>query len=252
MNKPNVLIFEHQKALTVFAAAFLTYLAREAVAARGRCTFALSGGGTPRPVYETLAQEPYRDTFPWSQTHFLLGDERLVPADHPESNLYQAKMRMLDPAGVPAENIYPVNDRLDPAAAAADYAARLHALAEPGRAWPRMDIALNGIGADGHTASLFPAGEKPIYTQPVIAVTADYAGRPSQRVTMTPLMFNDARHLIYLVVGGKKAAAVAAALEGPEDAASKPTQRLRPHSGRVFWLLDETAAEELKLKDAGI
>lgn len=249
MNNANVLLFENQAALTVFAAACITHLAQEAVAARGRCLMALSGGSTPRPVYEMLARAPYRDTFPWSQTHFLLGDERLVPVDHPESNMFQAQTRMLDPAGVPAANIYPVNSRLDPAAAAADYTTRLQALAEPGREWPRLDIALNGLGADGHTASLFPAAENPTYTRPVIAVTAEYAGRPAHRVTMTPLIFNDARHLLYLVVGSEKAAAVAAALHGPDDPAGKPTQRITLRAGRVYWLLDETAAGQMNVID---
>jgi 6-phosphogluconolactonase len=245
MNYANVLLFENQDVLTTFAVAYLSYLAREAVAARGRCLMALSGGGTPQPVYESLAKEPHRDAFPWNETHFLLGDERLVPTNHPDSNLFQAKKYLLDPAGVPANNIYAVNSRLDPAAAAADYAARLQTLAAPGSDWPRLDIALNGLGADGHTASLFPAAENPTYSAPVIAVTAAYADRPAHRVTLTPLVFNDARHLIYLVAGQGKAAAVAAALQGPLDPAGTPTHRLQLRSGRVFWLLDRTAAGEL-------
>lgn len=246
MRNPGVLIFDHPEALTTFAAALIHQLAMEAVAARGRCIFALSGGSTPRPVYRLLTGDPFRTTFPWAQTHFLLGDERLVRPTDPESNLFQASQLMLEPAGVPQEHIYPVNSALPPEEAAEDYADRLRDLAEPGRPWPHLDIALNGMGSDGHTASLFPAEEGPRYTRPVIAISAEYGNRPAQRVTLTPLILNDTRNLVYLVTGSDKAAAVAAALEGPHDPARQPTQRIKPDSGRVFWLLDKAAAGKLK------
>ncbi len=209
-------------------------------------TVALSGGGTPRRLYALLAQPPYAQSLPWSRLHFFWGDERCVSVDHPESNYGQALQALLQHVPVPAENVHRVRVELPPAEAAADYARQLAEHADPGLRWPRFDLVLLGLGEDGHTASLFPG----LITQrekrsPVLAVQASYLGRPADRVTLTPLVFNDARHILFLVTGESKAAAVRSALKSHADPEQVPASRIRPTAGVVTWMLDRAAARLL-------
>lgn len=209
-------------------------------------TVALSGGGTPRGLYELLAQPPYAHRLPWPQMHFFWGDERCVSTDHPESNYGQAQQALLRHVPIPVENIHRVRVELPPAEAAADYARQLAERAEPGLRWPRFDLVLLGLGEDGHTAALFPG----LITQrerraPVLHVQASYLGRPAERITLTPLVFNDARNIFFLAAGEKKAKAVRAVLKGHADPEQVPASRIRPTAGVVTWLLDRAAAQLL-------
>jgi 6-phosphogluconolactonase len=112
---------------------------------------------------------------------------------------------------------------------------------------PRFDLVLLGLGSDGHTASLFPGQVPPeAATETVIAVTAEYDGRPANRITLTPPVFNNARHILFLVAGENKAEAVAAVLNGPYNPNQYPAQLIQPTSGEITWLLDKTAASFLQ------
>lgn len=239
-------IFATEAELSDTAARLVLAEAQNAVARHGRCLIALSGGGTPIGMFQQLSQSPYADRMPWTQTHVFWGDERLVPPDDSGSNYGQADQLLLRHVPIPPANIHRVKGELDEATAVADYTAQLQQLAEPGRAWPHFDLAVMGLGSDGHTASLFPgpipAAEN---SAPVLAVTADYDGRPAQRVTLTPLVFNDARHLLFLVTGEKKAAAVTAVLHDAYQPQTWPAQRVLLGNGRVTWLLDKAAAAQL-------
>jgi len=243
---PEVLVFPDAAALSQAAAQRFVAIARKAVAARGRFTVALSGGSTPQALYRLLSQPPYTETVPWAQTHVFWGDERLVPPDHPGSNYGQAAHILLDRVPIPAAHIHRARGELAPDEAVADYSRQLAHFAAGGRAWPRLDLALMGTGGDGHTASLFPGPipdtEK---QQPVMTVTADYDGRPAQRITLTPLVFNDARHVLFLVTGESKAAALAAVLHGPFQPEQWPAQRIQPANGKLIWMVDEAAAGQL-------
>src|SRR5690606_37508636 len=128
----------------------VTRLAQEAVAERGRFLLCLSGGNTPRPLYKQLALPPWREQMPWRACHILWGDERLVPPDDRESNYRLAQVALLAQVPIPAGNIYRMRGELEPEAAVADYTQQLAALTEPGQPWPRLDLALMGIGSDGH------------------------------------------------------------------------------------------------------
>ena len=141
---------------------------------------------------------------------------------------------------------------LPPRQAAADYARQLrqfasqHARSAQPEAWPRLDLAILGLGSDGHTASLFPGPIDPAeLTAPVRAVRADYGDRPAERITLTPLVFNAARNVWFLVAGVNKAQAVAAVLTGDPAPERWPAQRIRPALGQVVWFLDESAASEI-------
>ncbi len=135
------------------AAAEWTRSAREAVARAGRFAVALSGGNTPRALYAALAGEAFRSQIAWERIHFFWGDERAVPADHPDSNYRMAYDTMLSRVPVPAANIHRIETERGPKEAAAAYEAALRDFFARA-ALPRFDLVLLGIGDEGHTASL--------------------------------------------------------------------------------------------------
>lgn len=234
--------------LSDYAARLCLVQAEEAVAQRGRFLWVLSGGGTPQRLYEQLVQPPYRERMPWEQTFFFWGDERAVPPEAEGSNYRQVKLAILDKVPVPASQIYRIQGELPAHLAAADYAAQLHSLAQvwgEESPFPTFDLVLLGMGEDGHTASLFPGSvSQAERTQPTIAVTAHYQNRPAQRVSLTPLLFNQARQILFLVAGANKAEMVAQILteQASEDL---PASRIRLTNGQLTWLLDQAAARLL-------
>ncbi len=246
MLEPIIRIFEDNSALIRDVAAQFVRAVSQAVNTRGYFTVALAGGGTPQALYELLARPPYREKLPWPQMRFFWGDKRCVPPDHPQSNYGQARRALLDQVPAPAENIHRVRGEWEPSAAAEDYVRQLRESANPGEAWPRFDWVFLGLGADGHTASLFPGSPLPTASDaPALAVTADYEGRPAQRVTLTPQVLNAARVVAFLVTGRNKADAVAATLTGPRDPRRWPAQRINPGVGELLWWLDQAAAAAL-------
>jgi 6-phosphogluconolactonase len=244
-------IFPDQQTLSVAAARLFLEVALAAVGERGLVSVVLSGGSTPRTLYRLLAEPPYATAIPWAETHLFWGDERLVPPNEEGSNYGQASADLLSHVPIPATNIHRVRGELDAEAAVEDYTAQLSQFAAANQAdatalWPRFDLVLLGLGSDGHTASLFPGAASDDWeSRPVVAATADYDGRPAQRLTLTPLVINEARNVLFLVTGADKAAAVAATMNGAADTTRWPGQRIRPHHGEVTWLLDSTAAARL-------
>jgi 6-phosphogluconolactonase len=208
---------------------------------------AFSGGSTPAALFQLLAQPPFKESIPWNKLHFYWADERCVPPEDAESNFGQAWENLLSKVPVSQQNIHRILGELEPKTAAQDYVIQLKQNATGALAWPVLDCVLLGMGADGHTASLFPGQVNPSEsTAPAIAVTADYMGRPANRVTLTPLVFNSARHILFLVTGENKAQALSEVLHGPDDPLHLPAQRIRPINGDVTWLIDQAAASLLK------
>lgn len=219
-----------------------------AIKQRGVASFVLAGGSTPLDLYKWLASSLY-SYLEWDKVHVFWGDERLVPPDDPGSNYAAARDALLDHVAIPPENIHRIRGELSPDEAAADYTECLRqwALAlDPGASntWPRFDLVLLGLGEDGHTASLFP-GSPVEAAAPVIAVTADYQGRPAGRVTLTPPALNDSRYTIFLVSGHNKADAVFNTFY-TDDPVRYPAQRIRViDEMEPLWLLDKGAASRL-------
>ncbi len=246
MSDAELQIFADLETLSHAVARQFAAIATQAVAAHRRFSVVLSGGGTPQTLYRLLAQQPYRDQLPWAQTHVFWGDERCVAPDHAQSNYYQARVALLNHVAILPNHIYRVQSELEPASAASDYAGQLQIFAARGQAWPRFDLVLLGMGNDGHTASLFPGPIAPAeQTAPTLAVTTAYQGRPAKRVTLTPLVFNAARHIFFLATGASKAAALAAVLYGPHDPEQWPAQRIQPTQGSLIWFVDQAAAAQI-------
>jgi 6-phosphogluconolactonase len=239
-------IFGSLQESSEFAAALLAIAAREAVRSRGRFHLVLSGGETPTLLFRLLTQKSYRTKIPWSSTHIFWGDERNVPPDDNGSNYGQAKKIMLDELEIPDENIHRIKGELKSIEAVADYKRELNKMATGNYRWPIFDLILLGLGEDGHTASLFPGRTLPEDASvPVQGITADYGGRPANRITLTPPVFNSAREILFLVAGKSKAMAVSSTLEGPEDLSRYPAQGIQPVRGKIWWLLDDDAASLL-------
>jgi len=245
----NVSIFRDADALADAAAEQFVELARCSILSRDRFTVALSGGSTPRRLYERLAEAPFRDRVDWSRVDIFWGDERGVPPDHPESNYRMASDALLDRVPIPRERVHRIHaEREDRAAAARDYQAeiaRAFQVHEAGRP-PSLDLLLLGMGADGHTASLFP-GDEALREGRRWAVTVEAPQRPPpSRITLTAPVLNRAREIRILVAGADKAATLRDVLQGPHEAARRPIQLVKPENGRMIFLVDEAAASELE------
>jgi 6-phosphogluconolactonase len=225
------------------AAQHFAELAEWYAASYGRFTVALSGGSTPKALYEVLAAEPLPITIPWPTIYFFWGDERCVPPEHADSNYRLAYGALLSKVSVPEENIFriPAEDE-NHERAAAQYAATLQQFfAAP---LPRFDLIFLGLGADGHTASLFP-GTAALQVNDR-AVAANYVEKlQTHRITLTAAAINNARHVIFLVAGADKAAALREVLEGQSQPDLYPSQLIHPHKGKLSWLVDEAAASLL-------
>jgi len=236
----NVRVVPDGAALAEAAADEFLALAREAIAARGVATVALSGGSTPKAMFDVLAARG-RDALAWDQVEVWWGDERTVPPDHPESNYGMAKRHLLDPLRIAATRVHRMQGERAPEEAARDYERSARdALGTP----PVFDIVLLGMGKDGHTASLFPGsrgleeGGAFVIANPV---DSPLTNGPTVRLTMTFPAIAAARHTRFVVGGADKADALAGVLEGPRN--QFPAQLV--HGTDVRWLVDAAAAGKL-------
>jgi len=229
-------IHADRAALMAGAADSLAAAAQESIAERGRWMWALSGGSTPEAVYTLLAAEPYRSQINWNRVHLFWGDERCVPPEHPDSNYGMAKRALLDHVPLPPENIRRIRGELSPTEAAEDYIEQLRRAFGLGRTeMPVFDTVLLGLGADGHTASLFPDTEILRRTDVPVAV-ARVAKLNATRISLTYPAINAAREILFLVSGADKAPVVAAIIGGQGE--QYPAAAIR----NAAWLLDAEAA----------
>lgn len=230
--------FESIDALAEVAAEMIASLLQSSIRERGAAHLALSGGGTPRPIYEALTLQ----ALDWTKVHVWWADERCVPRDDPESNFRMAQDALLSKVDIPEAQIHRAKGELGGKVGAADYVQQLTNAANQGDLFPRLDVVILGMGGDGHTASLFP-GTMPEeeLTRPARGATADYQGRPAERITLTPLIFNAARHIFFIATGQSKAEPLAATFD-EKDLLNKPVQRISPLDGMIYWIVDEAAA----------
>jgi 6-phosphogluconolactonase len=219
-------------AMARLAAEWLAGEIRVATTLRGVCAVSLAGGATPRPAYEALADGPLEEPVPWDRVHVFFGDERAVPPDHPDSNYRMASEALLRRVSVPAGNVHRMEAEADDAEAAADRYARLL----PGA----LDVLVLGVGADGHTASLFP-GSPALRERSRRVVPARAPKPPERRLTVTPPVVAAARRILVLAAGADKAGPVARALLATGTADEVPARLARDG----VWFLDPAAARLL-------
>lgn len=239
-----VKVFPNLEALSRHAADRFVRLANQRVAAGSLFAAALSGGSTPRRLYELLASLPFSERVPWPRTHLFQVDERCVPPDHPQSNYRMIREVLLERGVVPADNFHRMLGELsDHDAAARQYAAELDRVLRPkADEWPRLDLVLLGMGPDGHTASLF-TGSQALDVQ-MLRVVPNYVEKfQMYRLTLTFPVLNAAAGVIFLVAGSDKAETVRQVMDASTPADKFPVQRVRPINGEVSWYLDEDAAQ---------
>ncbi len=236
-------VFPDAQALSAEGADRFVRLAAEAIAARGRFDVALSGGSTPRTMHRLLAQPPRRDAVDWSRVHLWWGDDRHVPPDDDQSNYRMARETLIEQVPIPPGNVH----RMETELPAEECAARYEALLREHLAgtWPVLDLIYLGMGPDGHTASLFP--ETAALNETRRWVVANWVPKlETWRITLSPPALNAARHVVFLIAGPDKAAALSAVLQGPRDTHRYPAQMIHPPHGTLTYLLDQAAAAGLK------
>ena len=238
-------VYPDPKALSRAFARHLLRSAREAVRARGRFTWVLAGGRTPRSVYRHLAHR-YREEFPWPATELFFGDERCVPPEEPTSNYGMTREALLAHVAVRASRVHRLEGELRPPRRAAERYARIigPVPASSPRARPRFDLVLLGVGPDGHTASLFPSSSAlRERRRTVVAVRRPTEPPFVPRLTMTLPALSSSRELCFLVSGPEKAAVVASVLSSPPPGDPALPASLLKSAGPVHWFLDRAAAK---------
>ena len=227
------------------ASQWIAELAREGVSQRGRFSVALAGGSTPRRIYEILAgDDGPGNSLDWPKVHVFFGDERTVPPDHSDSNFRMAHEALLSLVAIPAENVHRMIGEGDAVANARLYEDELRSFFGDDADWPAFDLVMLGMGDDGHTASLFPATTA--LEERRAWVVANWVEKfDTFRVTLTAPAVNAARHVMFMVAGGSKAARLREVLHGEHDPQRLPSQLIRPDDGSLEWLVDRAAAAEL-------
>jgi 6-phosphogluconolactonase len=232
-------IYPDASALIAGAAEVIREEAIEATAQRGRFAVALSGGNTPKPIYERLAKAAGVD---WTRVQIFFGDERCVPPEDQRSNYNMAKTALLDHVPIPPANVHRMRGEEDPETAATDYRGVLErALGTDGR----LDLVLLGLGDNGHTASLFPGlAAVTEANRTVMALYVEVVGM--WRLTLTPPIINAARRVVFLADGEGKAEVLHPLLQGPRQPVVLPAQAIRPTEQLALWLIDAAAAGRLQ------
>lgn len=237
IENPNIEVVADQSALIKRSQQIVVDLAKSAIADHDRFTIALSGGSTPKSLYEALAEE----ALPWSKIHVFWGDERYVPANHPDSNQLMAREAWLDKIEIPAENIHPMDTNgADPQQDAQSHETHIREFFQQPTGVPTVDLILLGMGDDGHTASLFPHTEALTVSDRLITV-GNKDGQP--RLTFTVPFINQANYVLFMVAGASKNPALQEIFAPQGDSNLYPSRLIQPQ-GKLLWLLDQSAYRE--------
>ena len=235
-------VFSNADSLYEAAANYIIELSTNIISIKGRFIIALSGGNTPRKLYELLAQAPFARLADWKNIFIFWSDERCVPSTDKYNNSHMAFGALLDHVPIPAKNIFPVPVNLDPVNAATAYEQTLQLFFKD--PVPVFDLILLGLGDNGHTASLFPftsiLKEKEHLVKEVFVTELN-----AYRISFTTVLINNAAEILFLVTGKEKAPVINTISSGEIDPDKYPVQLIAPEKGNVHWFLDEPAASTL-------
>lgn len=241
-------IFDKVDTLFTSIADFIVAKAKEAIAKEGRFSLVLSGGNSPKKLHELLTSEKYRDAIEWNKVFFFFGDERYVPANHPDSNFLMAKNTLFDPLNISKSQIFPINTSLPPAGSAKAYEKDIVTFF--GAKQPNFDFIILGLGDNSHTASLFPHTN--VLHEKEALVKEEYIEEVKMyRITLTAPIINKAHNIAFLLYGAGKAEAVHHILEDERNIDEYPAQLIKPVGGELHWFMDEAAAGKLESKTHG-
>lgn len=236
MTSPEIKVLPDAASLAREAGERIATAAVEAINTHDTFSLALSGGATPKPIYELLAQEPFRSRVDWNKVEIYFGDERCVPPDSPQSNYRMANDALLSRVPIAAGNVHRIRGEIDPNEAAKEYGQMLKERFGDGG----LDLVLLGMGPDGHTASLFP-GTQALHEAHHRCVANFVPKLNAWRVTLTAPFINRSKQVMLLVAGADKSQILSKVLEEPADAERYPVQSIQPE-GRLIWLMDAAAA----------
>lgn len=236
-------ILANLKALNEAIADFIIAKATTAIETKGRCAISLSGGSTPKQLFETLAQEKYKSQLDWTKVYFFWGDERCVAPTSDESNSRMARLALLDHIDISENNIFPIDGTLEPNEAAVKYETTLKQFF--GKEKSQFDIMLLGLGTDGHTASLFPftdvVNEKEAWVKAVYLKDIE-----RWRISMTAPLISQAKDVLFLAAGDKKASILFEILNDKYQPNRYPSQLIIKNSEQIHWFLDDAAATQIR------
>ncbi len=240
--KPEVRAFDTLRNASRALAVRIAETARIAVVEHGRFTMALPGGKTPELLYSLLASD-YADKIEWNSIHLFWGDERYVSQEHPDSNFRMAYKSWISKVPIPPQNVHRIQtEEVTPEKAAESYERLLIEFFNASKEIPArtFDVMLLGLGADGHTASLFPGSpalsEKGRWVVPADAPASFF---PQKRITLTLPLINSSREVIFLALGGEKRSVIRAVLEEPEKSRrAYPAAMVRARE-RLLWCVDK-------------
>ena len=225
------------------AASRLVETAAQAIATRGRFAVALSGGSTPRRLYQLLTQPPYHQSIDWTRVHLFFADERFVPHDDEDSTVRLVRETLLAGVDVPDDNFHAMPTEGDtPEGCASRYETTLRDFF--GGDAPDFDLILLGMGPDAHTASLFPGHPDPAG---LVASIHDSPKPPPIRLTLTYEAIHAADAVWFLITGADKAATLERVFRSdPGDPQALPAARIQARDGRSVWLVDEAAGAHIR------
>ncbi len=243
-NRAELRVYPDAEQLARAAAELFVPLSAAALEARGRFRVALSGGSTPRRMFQLLATGEFRSRIDWDHIDLFWGDERYVAAGDHDSNYRMTADALLQHVTVPAANIHRVRTEISPPAAAAGaYEIEIRQCFQYSSSVPQFDLVYLGLGTNGHTASLFPHSSA--LSERSKLVVAEFVNEVNMwRITMTAPLLNHGRTVAFLVEGRQKAEVVTRVLVGALDPEHLPAQLIVPE-GRLLWMLDEAAASLL-------
>lgn len=233
--------FKNQREASEAMAEAFRAIAEQAVEKNGRFTVALTGGSSPLILHELLSKPPYTESVPWDKTFVFWGDERAVPFDDEQNNAKMGFETLLNHIPVPATQIFRINSELPAEMAAETYEAILK---KHFKEDPRFDLILLGMGADGHTASIFP-GTEAVHEDKRWVCTGYNAEQKSKRITLTVPLINKAKNIFFSVFGDGKAKTLLNVRFGDYDPDNFPSQLVKPEDGNLTWYIDEAAGKFL-------
>ena len=245
LQKHEVILCQDKEDLADKAARSFVKLANSILATKGVVNVALSGGSTPKLLYERLLQEDLVKSVEWGRIAFFVSDERSVSHESKDSNYGNAWRQLLEPLKLDQAMLHPTEGQdKDPAASAAAYEEQIRNLVKPGgTGLPAFDIIFLGMGPDGHTASLFPGTAGLGETQKLV-IKNHVDKLNTDRISFTFPLINAASNVIFLVAGEDKAEVLA---EVMSDSGKYPCQKVKPSNGRLSWFVDRSAASKMNL-----
>lgn len=235
-----VKIFENAESVAA-ALAFEFY--QIVTSSRQRFDIALSGGNTPKILFETLARD-YRKKIPWKRIHFWWADERCVLPTDEESNYRMTKEHLFSKIDIDESQVHRIQGEIDPESAAEDYIKQIQAQLNERNEWPIFDLIILGIGSDGHTASIFPHEKKLLQSDKVCAV-AKHPETGQKRITLTGKVLNNANRVFFMVTGKPKAKRISEIMNNLKKANQLPAFHIEPKLGEITFFLDKKAASKI-------